>query len=103
MSLPGAPPMLAVNLLRVVRCIDEDGSSFTKWTKDDHRADLAGQYRQVGKLVLDERSIPDDAHLFRIDGWKVQRIASRAVKEVMESEGARGAKLTGVETTSRRL
>ena len=43
--------MVVLNSLRVLRCIDEERSEFVKWTKQDHRADLAGQYRQITKLV----------------------------------------------------
>jgi hypothetical protein len=64
--ITGQTEMFILNALRVLRCVDEGRSEFVKWTKQDHRADLAGQYRQITKLVLDSSTIPRDAHVFRI-------------------------------------
>jgi hypothetical protein len=62
---------MVLNALRVIRCLDEERSEFIKWTEGDHRADLAGQYRQVTRLVLDARAIPPDVHLFRGEAWLI--------------------------------
>jgi hypothetical protein len=88
--------MVVLNSLRVVRCLDEGRSEFIKWTEDDHRADLAGQYRQVTKLVLERSAIPVDAHFFRIDGWLVALVVSEVVKDAMERVGCFGAKFIEV-------
>lgn len=87
-----------LNAIRVVPCIDETRSEFIKWTGNDHRADLAGQYRQVTKLVVSSVSIPKDANFFRIKDWLVALIISEPVKEVMESVGCFGAKFIEVQT-----
>ncbi|MGE0143796.1 MAG: DUF1629 domain-containing protein [Planctomycetota bacterium] len=83
--------MLVLNVLRVVRCLDETRSEFLKWTKQDHRPDLAGQYRQITRLILDAASIPPDAHSFRIDGSLIEIVVSEQLKEAMESVGCLGA------------
>ncbi len=83
-----------LNAVRVIRCLDEKRSEFIKWTEHDHRADLAGKYRQVTKLVLIPGAIPPDAHIFRVDGWEVALIVSEVVKVAMESVGCFGAKFT---------
>jgi len=88
--------MVVLNAVRVVRCLDESNSEFIKWTAQDHRADLAGQYRQVTKLILDEAAIPVDAHFFRVEGWLVALIVSEQVKDAMERAGCRGARFTEV-------
>lgn len=88
--------MVVLNSVRVVKCLDEARSEFIKWTKQDHRADLAGQYRQVTRLVLDPGAIPADAHFFRVEGWLVALIVSEAVKEAMERVGCLGAKFIDV-------
>lgn len=80
-----------LNALRVIKCVDEQRSEFIKWTKDDHRADKAGQYRSVTRLLLDAKLVPEHAQIFRIDGWKVCLIVSEAVKGVMEEVGCFGA------------
>jgi len=66
--IAGQTGMAVLNALRVVRCLDESRSEFVKWTTQDHRADLAGQYRQITRMVLDPLRIPTDAHFFRIEG-----------------------------------
>jgi hypothetical protein len=83
--------LMVLNALRVLRCLDEGRSEFIKWTKLDHRADLAGQYRQVTRLALARDAIPADAHFFRIEGWLVALVVSERVKKAMERVGCFGA------------
>lgn len=85
-----------VNALRVIKCLDESRSEFTKWTANDHRADLAGQYRMVTNLRVLGDAIPDNAHVFRIEGWLVALIVSESVKVTMEKAGCFGAKFVEV-------
>lgn len=95
-DLGGQGGMKVLNSVRVIRCLDETRSEFVKWTKQDHRADLAGQYRQVTKLIVDRTAIPPDAHFFRIEGWLIALIVSDAVKAAMERTGCVGAKFIDV-------
>lgn len=97
-GIAGQSGMMVINTVRVIRCLDERRSEFIKWTKDDYRADLAGQYRQVTKLVLDPTSVPVNAHCFRVEGWLVALIVSEEVKEAMESVGCMGAKFIALQT-----
>lgn len=90
-SVAGQSGMVALNVLRIIRCLDETRSEFIKWTRQDHRPDLAGQYRQITRLVLDAAMIPADAGLFRIDGSLVELIATEEIKDAMESAGCLGA------------
>lgn len=92
LEIAGQAGWSVLNAVRVIRCLDESRSEFLKWTKDDHRSDLAGQYRQVTKLVLNATGIPGDAHFFRVEGWLVALVVSEAVKQAMESAGCSGAK-----------
>jgi hypothetical protein len=77
-------------------CLDEKRSEFTKWTKNDHRADLAGQYRMVTRLRILTEQVPRDAHFFRVEGWRIALIVSEGVKEAMERVGCLGAKFVEV-------
>lgn len=95
-SIPGHAGFEVLNVLRVVRCLDEARSEFTKWTTRDHRADLAGEYRMVTRLRLDPRAIPPDAHAFRVEGWLIALIVSEPVKEAMEKAGCLGARFSEV-------
>lgn len=101
-NIAGQPGMFVLNTLRTLRCVDELHSEFIKWTKQDHRADLAGQYRQITKLVLDEAKIPRDAQIFRIEGSLVELIVSAAVKDAMERVGCLGAKFIELQTSGTR-
>jgi hypothetical protein len=85
-----------MNSTRVVNCLDEEKSEFIKWTQNDHRADLAGQYRQVTRLCLAPGRIPIDADFFRVDGWRVALIVSDSLRAEMERVGCVGAKFQSV-------
>lgn len=101
-GVAGQAGMVVLNSVRVIRCLDEKESEFIKWTKDDHRPDLAGQYRQITRLVLDAAAIPEDAQFFRIEGSLVELVVSEDVKEAMESVGCQGAKFIELPTSGSR-
>jgi hypothetical protein len=90
-TISGQRGMVVLNVLRVISCVDEQRSEFVKWTENDHRRDLAGQYRQLPKLVLDAGTIPDNVHVFRVAGFLVQLLVSETVKIAIERVGCPGA------------
>ncbi|AUX29369.1 uncharacterized protein SOCE836_014580 [Sorangium cellulosum] len=102
LEIAGQRGMFVLNSVRVVRCLDEERSEFIKWTKQDHRSNLGGQYRQITKHTLDESALPNDAHFFRIEGSLVELIVSDTVKASMESVGCLGAKFVGVPLSNSR-
>lgn len=81
-----------LNIVRVVRCLDEKKSKFSKWTKDSFRPDKAGQYEWITNLTVDPSQIPPDAHIFRLKGWHITIIVSEDTKKLMENCGCLGAK-----------
>lgn len=85
-----------LNSVRLVECLDEARSEFLKWTENDFRSDLAGEYRMVSKLRIDSKKVPQDAHFFRIKGWRIALIVSEQVKSRMEEVGCNGAIFQGV-------
>jgi len=91
-DIPGCLDFYALNCVRIVDCLDEGKSEFVKWTKADHRSDLAGEYRMVTKLIVDPIRIPSHAHFFRIKGWTIALIVSERIKTAMELCGSFGAK-----------
>jgi hypothetical protein len=95
--LDGFPDYWAVNVLRSVKCVDEDRAVFAKWTIDSHRPDLCGQYHYINRLVIDSSKVPEDAHFFRIWGWEVALIVSETMKQAMEAAGCHGAVFVPVE------
>lgn len=96
LSIPDHDGFEVVNVLRVVKCLDERLSEYMKWTLSDHRADLAGQYRMVTRLQILSDAIPTDAHVFRIEGWRIAVVVSEHVKVAMEAAGSLGAKFVEV-------
>lgn len=92
LGLPVTEDMAILNVLRTIACVDESRSEFIKWTLQDHRADLAGQYRQVTKLAINKDVIPLDANIFRISGWPVALVVSEKMRSVMIHAGCEGAK-----------
>lgn len=97
LAISGQSDMVVLNALRYIGCINESHSEFIKWTTHDHRADLAGKFRQVTKLVLARDAIPPDAHFFRIKDWEVALIVSETVKSAMERVGCYGAEFVELE------
>lgn len=97
LTISGQRSMMALNAVRVVRCVDDIRSECDKWTEKDGRPDKLGQYRYISKLVLNKRAIPPDAHFFRLSDWLVCLIVSEAVKDAMERVGCFGAKFTELE------
>lgn len=80
-----------LNSVRLIECLDEMRSEFLKWSENDSRPDLAGEYRMVSKLRVDLLKVPQDAHFFRIRGWRIALIVSEQVKCRMEEVGCNGA------------
>ncbi|MDX2202508.1 MAG: hypothetical protein NW223_07150 [Hyphomicrobiaceae bacterium] len=87
---------VVINITKKIDCFDESKSQFTKWSADDHRPDLVGKYRQVGKLRIDPSGVPNNVHIFRIERWEIGTIVSMAMKQLMESMDAFGAKFEPV-------
>ena len=86
----------ALNVIRAVDCLDERHSEFVKWTHDDERPDLEGEYRSVSRLCLDAALIPEDAHVFHIARYGVTVLVSQLMKSTMESVGCLGARFVPV-------
>jgi len=96
LDIPGHEGFEVLNSIRLIKCLDETRSEFTKWTDKDHRADLAGQYRMVTKLKIDTSQLPPSCHFFRIEGWPIGLIVSEDVKAAMEHCDCLGAKFEDV-------
>ncbi|MFH1468414.1 MAG: DUF1629 domain-containing protein [Pseudomonadota bacterium] len=80
---------LILNALRLVECLDEANSVFTKWQEGDGRPDKVGGYRMVPKLVIDPAKV-GGSKVFRIAGWDVALIVSEEIKREAEELGCVG-------------
>jgi hypothetical protein len=86
----------ALNVTRVISCLDDNRSEHTKWTERDHRPDLVGQYRMVTKLYLDKSRIPQNVDIFRIDNWLIGLVVSDRLRGSMLSAGCFGARFVEI-------
>jgi hypothetical protein len=91
-----AEPYFILNILRVIRCIDDARSEeVVYWKPEDGRPDKVGQYRNVVGMRIDSSQV-GDAHIFRPWGWRVVIIVSEQLKQVLEEEGITGPRFTKV-------
>jgi hypothetical protein len=91
-----ADPYFILNILRIIRCIDDARSEeVLYWKPEDGRPDKVGQYRGVGGMRIDPSRV-GDAHIFRPWGWRVALIVSEVLKQAMEQDGITGTKFTEV-------
>ena len=69
-----------LNVLRVEDCLDEARTRyFVKWTAEDGRPDLVGEYRDIHGLKVDATRTRG-AHIFRIKGSLIQLIVSEELR-----------------------
>jgi hypothetical protein len=92
LSHPVQKDLVAINVLRVQRCVDETQSEFSRFDETDtHRPDLLGKFRGFTKLVVNEGEVEPGAHIFRLADWEVGLIVSGAMRQCMLDAGCVGA------------
>jgi hypothetical protein len=91
-----AAPYYLVNLLRVIRCIDDARCEEVAYrTVEDGYEDRIGEYRNVVGMQIDPSKV-GDAEIFRPWGWQTSIIVSERVKLALEESGITGAYFTEV-------
>ncbi|HVG62628.1 MAG TPA: DUF1629 domain-containing protein [Hyalangium sp.] len=91
-----AEPYFILNILRVIRCIDEARSEeIHHWKPEDGNPEKVGQYRVVSGMRIDPTQV-GDAHIFRPWGWRVVIVVSEYLKQAMEEEGITGPRFIEV-------
>jgi len=89
-------PYFLVNVLRIVKCIDDETSEEVKyWKPEDGRPEKVGKYRAVYGMRIDPTKV-GDAKVFRPWGWTVPLIVSEDIKEALERAGVTGMSFTEV-------
>jgi len=78
-----------LNVLDVVKCVDEQRSEFTKWTNSDGRSDKVGKFRMITRLRIDAKAASAH-HLFRVAEWPIALIASEDIKSFLEARAVTG-------------
>ncbi|RKG89368.1 hypothetical protein D7W82_07465 [Corallococcus sp. CA049B] len=93
-SEPG--PHFLVNVLRLVRCIDDEASAeVLYWKPEDGRPEKVGKYRDVAGMRIDPTKV-GGARVFRTWGWTVALIVSEDIKEALEHANITGVKFREV-------
>jgi hypothetical protein len=85
-----------LNVLRVVRCIDDAACEEVQyWTPEDGQPELVGEYRVVAGMRIDPTRV-SDAKVFRPWGWPVVLIVSEYIRAALARMGVSGAKFQDV-------
>ncbi|MCY1015503.1 hypothetical protein OV427_06830 [Pyxidicoccus sp. MSG2] len=85
-----------LNVLRVVKCIDEKASTEVQhWTPEDDEPEQVGEYSAVHGMRIDPAQV-GDAKVFRPWGWPAALIVSEDIKDALERAGVTGLKFEDV-------
>ncbi len=91
-----AEPYYVMNLLRVIRCIDDARCEEVAYrTVEDGYEDRIGEYCNVVGMRIDPSKV-GDAEIFRPWGWQTIILVSERVKQAMEDSGVTGTRFTEV-------
>jgi hypothetical protein len=71
-----------INVLHVIRCLDESRSTVVRWPDNATVRDLAGTYLTVSDIHIDPAKV-GTANMFRIAGWLAALIVSEPVGAVL--------------------
>lgn len=89
-------PYFLVNLLRVIRCIDDERCEEVAYrTIEDGYEERIGEYRNVVGMRIDPSKV-GDTEIFRPWGWQTTLIVSERVKLAMEEADVTGARFMEV-------
>jgi hypothetical protein len=96
-NIPGhSEPYFIVNVIRVVKCIDDRASgAVAYWTEEDGLPEKTGTYSSVSGMRIDPAKV-GNARVFRTWGWHVALIVSEEIKEALEHAGISGVVFTEV-------
>jgi hypothetical protein len=85
-----------LNILRVVRCIDDAACEEVKYWRPEHgQPELVGEYRAISGLRINPSQV-EATHLFRPWGWPVALVVSEEVKSALERVGTTGTSFVDV-------
>ena len=89
-------PYFLVNVVRLVRCIDDERCAEVRYGEpDDNLPDELGYYRSVYGMRIDPSKV-GDAQVFRPWGYPAALLVSEDVKDALERTGATGLRFTAV-------
>ncbi|WP_342747659.1 imm11 family protein [Melittangium boletus] len=89
-------PYFVVNVIRLVKCIDDQASEEVRYWMPEHgRPDRVGTYSSVSGMRIDPKTV-GDAKVFRTWGWHIALIIAEDIKDALERAGITGARFTEV-------
>jgi len=78
-----------MNVLTVMKIINEGLSEITRWTASDGVPSRVGTYAGIGKLVLNRAGI-GSSRIFRLKDWELPLFVSESIKNYLEVSHATG-------------
>jgi hypothetical protein len=88
-SIKGHSDYEILNVLTVLKAINEDLSEITRWIEDDPQPEKVGTYFGIGELVLNEKNI-GISKIFRLKDWELPLIVCEAIKQKLEELDSTG-------------
>ncbi|MBJ6764675.1 hypothetical protein JGU66_28235 [Myxococcaceae bacterium JPH2] len=88
-------PYFLLNVIRKIRCIDDEASLDVQFRTSPEFKERIGEYRSVIGLRIDKSKV-GDARVFRTWGWLTPIIVDEEVKEALEAAGSSGGKFDEV-------
>lgn len=85
-----------MTIRKEIDCVDEEKSIFKKWKKNNRiRPDLAGQYEEFDKLVVDKMKCKGNS-IFRIKNYDIVIVVSEKLKRAIEEVLTSGLKFIDI-------
>ena len=81
--------MFVVNVTKLIDCVDEEKSEFSRWREGDGLPHKIGQYKSIFVLIID-KSVVRGNDIFRVKGWEVALIVSEKIVSRLTSIGVKG-------------
>lgn len=72
-----------LNILNEIDCVDETKAKFKKWTLEDSRPDLVGDFHYIDKLVL-RADVSYPFSIFRVARHSTTIIINQGIKELFD-------------------
>jgi hypothetical protein len=96
-EVQGQPePYYLMNVARQIQCIDDAScEKVRRWSPEDGRPDLVGQYHVISGLRIDKSKV-GEARVFRPWGYFPSIIVDGDIKDALEQSGVLGAHFTEV-------
>ncbi|MCE9670759.1 hypothetical protein LY474_23410 [Myxococcus stipitatus] len=88
-------PYFLLNVIRKIRCIDDEASEEVQLRTAEDYEDRIGEYCSVIGLRIDKSKV-GTARVFRLWGWRVPLVVDEDIKDALEANGISGGRFDEV-------